>query len=1003
MKNDKPSKNELKYPTMKIDRLVELAKPHFESDEEPLSAVEGFFATKTASGGGKRTGIIVATNRRMIFYAKKMGGFDFEAFSYRDLSSITSKKTWMGHHVSFFVSGNECRMKWIQAGDVQELVDLVRERITDAGPGTASEPNRIADSAYPHRVRGPASTLPTKTMESASIETAILRAANASGGVITPAAIAVDGEYTLDECKECLDRLVSKGHAELRVRDTGAIAYAFPDLMATSTLKRVAAADPLSSASPTPAKAVATAPHPSAPPTNEKAASESPPSKSPVAEKAAAVETPPRVQPEPRRTRPMRRRPTRATSKPRWIPAGESVIVAGREIGGMVYVGRGPLVGGEPANAFIDPSKPVAKRADDLHAEGMSYWPNYSSIHPRSRATYLTWLAGDRSDPAYNVGYVFLYFYGLERRFFVDASSREERAAIITEVERLRDAYGSNGSVRNYLGSFLQAARVVIAAGADWDPEFERAGYELPIAVRLAIGSMLQDAKPVPAEWMLSWLMTHPERRLRTPAVRAFPEFKTLFEIRFRERFPSGLKVTKPRRVLSLNYRAASTNFDVDITPRFGESKIPDIANLSRPLDRVAQIADAVTDELDKFSRYIGRNPDGRGTIEAHALLPEPLHALFPCPELDDLQAWVQDLMAQGGLVPVAELIERLEGARPERIGKRHLTGAADALARISIGMAPDPRFALRNPKLGEPVVLFPLPDGITHLEEVSDAYPPALLSLVMGTFVAYADGTVSELEKRHLTERFESSTVLGPSEKARLRANLNWMMTVPPDLGPIRRRLRDVGEELRHGLGRLALAVVGADSVVDPAEVIAIEKLYRILGLETEHVYRELHALATTSEPVTVFRPQTSDTEYAIPAQPEGSENRDSRTPIVLDQERVAAIMADTNHVSNVLHAVFSEDAAEADPAEGTDHTTDQDKRFAGLDARHRGLVEELMRQTSWTPPAFEKLAQQFRLLPAGALETINEWAFQRFGDGLIEEDGDFVVNPDVLSSFAA
>lgn len=625
----------------------------------------------------------------------------------------------------------------------------------------------------------------------------------------------------------------------------------------------------------------------------------------------------------------MRRRPTRATSKPRWIPAGESVIVAGREIGGMVYVGRGPLVGGEPANAFIDPSKPVAKRADDLHAEGMSYWPNYSSIHPRSRATYLTWLAGDRSDPAYNVGYVFLYFYGLERRFFADASSREERAAIITEVERLREAYGSNGSVRNYLGSFLQAARVVIAAGA--------------------------------------------ERRLRTPAVRAFPEFKTLFEIRFRERSPNGLKVTKPRRVLSLNYRAASTNFDVDITPRFGESKIPDIADLSRPLDRVAQIADAVTDELDKFSRYIGRNPDGRGTIEAHALLPEPLHALFPCPELDDLQAWVQDLMAQGGLVPVAELIERLEGARPERIGKRHLTGAADALARISIGMAPDPRFALRNPKLGEPVVLFPLPDGITHLEEVSDAYPPALLSLVMGTFVAYADGTVSELEKRHLTERFESSTVLGPSEKARLRANLNWMMTVPPDLGPIRRRLRDVGEELRHGLGRLALAVVGADSVVDPAEVIAIEKLYRILGLETEHVYRELHALATTSEPVTVFRPQTSDTEYAIAAQPEGSANRDNRTPIVLDQERVAAIMAD------------------------------QDKRFAGLDARHRGLVEELMRQTSWTPPAFEKLAQQFRLLPAGALETINEWAFQRFGDGLIEEDGDFVVNPDVLSSLAA
>ena len=179
--------------------------------------------------------------------------------------------------------------------------------------------------------------------------------------------------------------------------------------------------------------------------------------------------------------------------------------------------------------------------------------------------------------------------------------------------------------------------------------------------------------------------------------------------------------------------------------------------------------------------------------------------------------------------------MERLEGNPPERIGKRQLTGTADALARLSIGVAPDPRFALRSPKLGEPVVLFRLPDDVTRLEEVSADYAPALLSLVMGTFVAHADGTVSDLERRHLTERFESSKVLSFSEKARLRANLDWMMAVPPDLSVIRRRVTNVGEELRHALGRLALAVVGADGVVDPAEIKAIQKLYRILGIESD------------------------------------------------------------------------------------------------------------------------------------------------------------------------
>ena len=689
---------------------------------------------------------------------------------------------------------------------------------------------------------------------------------------------------------------------------------------------------------------------------------------------------------------------------PRWVPIGESATIAGWNIGGMVYVGSEPLAGlrQEPDNAFIDPSKPVAGRADDLQAIGMPYWPNYSSIHPRSRATYLAWLAGGRSDPDYNVSYVFLYFYGLERRFFVDHPNREERRAIIVEVERLLAVYGSNRSVHAYLQSFLQAARIVVADHREPVPEYERSGYELPISVRLAIGRMLQNGKPVPAVWMLSWLMTHPDRRLRTPSRRAFPEFRALFEIRFNERFPNGFRIVKPRSVLSYSYRAASSNFEKNLTNLAGE--IPGITRLSKPLDTAAQIAEEVTEELDGLSRYLGRNPDGRGSIEAHALLPEPLHALFPCPELDKLKAWAQKRMAQGGLVPVADLIERLEGTTPEKIGRRRLIGAADALARLSIGMAPDPRFALRSPKLGEPVVLFPLPDDITRLDYVSEDYAPALLSLVMGAFIAQADGTVSASEKRHLTGRFESSKVLSSSEKARLRANLDWMLAVPPDLGPISRRLKAVGEELRHVLGRLALAVVGADGVVNPAEVKAIDKLYRIMNIETEDIYRELHALAATPEPVTVFRPTGSDTEYAIPAQPEETAAPDERAPIELDQERVAAILADTTHVSNVLHAVFSDDPNDAqDDREEVETTAGQSERFAGLDAKHRVLVEELMRQPSWTSPAFEKLARQFGLMPSGALETINEWAFERFGIGLIEEDGDFEVNTDLLDGSGA
>lgn len=46
---------------------------------------------------------------------------------------------------------------------------------------------------------------------------------------------------------------------------------------------------------------------------------------------------------------------------------------------------------------------------------------------------------------------MFLYFYGLERRFFVDQSN-EDAKDIVQEVRRLQSLYPDNHSVRRYFG-----------------------------------------------------------------------------------------------------------------------------------------------------------------------------------------------------------------------------------------------------------------------------------------------------------------------------------------------------------------------------------------------------------------------------------------------------------------------------------------------------------------------------------------------------------------------
>lgn len=674
----------------------------------------------------------------------------------------------------------------------------------------------------------------------------------------------------------------------------------------------------------------------------------------------------------------------------RWIGPGGSATIAGRDIGGMVYLApeQRQSVHGQMSRPFIDPRLPVMKEGTDLAGQGMPYWPSYSGIGPQARATYLDWLASGRSDRRYSVGYVFLYFYGLERRFFVDRPGEDEKELLIAEVERLLGIYGDNRSIHGYLGTFVDTAQAALGYGAKSEPHIERAGYELPLSMRVTIGRMAREGSPIDADWLLRWYVAHPDYHLRTPATRAFPEFRELFGQLLDERFPEGLPVPVSRRNLRAQYRAASSEFVSDLEEYIGQ--VPDISRISRPLNVAKAIVDEATDSLDKYSRFLGRHPDGRGTIEAHALLPQRLWPLFPCSEVDDLRLWAEAIIDAGGFVPVVQVVEQLEGARPEKITKRRLTDAADALARLSVGMAPDPRFALRSPKYGEPVVLFRLPEGITVLEEVSSRYKSILVAIAVGSFIAHADDALGANEHGDLIAMIADAVDLSGTERARLRVNLDWMMAVPPDLALFRRHVKDLPVDLSRELGQFALAMAASDGVVSAKEVSALERLYQALGLETDGIYSAIHNLTSPDDPVTVLQSGEREQGFVIPPRP------DESSTVTLDAERIASVMANTERVSSILGEIFQENEGEPEE-EVAEATSSDDRGFAGLDARHSAFLGELLVQPHWEQDQYQTLARQFQLMPAGALETLNEWALDHFDDLLLEEEQGFSVNQDI------
>lgn len=702
-------------------------------------------------------------------------------------------------------------------------------------------------------------------------------------------------------------------------------------------------------------------------------------------------------------------RPRKVTVDPDsiWVPAGRSVTVAGNDIGGgLFYVGKGlPPVSGwravEPA--LIDPSLPVEPSLPDRDPTDLPYWPSYSDVSPACRGAYLHWLASGRQLQGANIGYVFLFFYGLERRLLADAqhseSARHEREAILLEIERLLQIYSHHRSFLGYAGALLGGMRAAYTTRRLYElaPPAERTGNELPDTLRVGVAQLALDGKPIPVDWAWAWLTCHPDVSLRTPATRCAGLFRQLFEVRYRQRFGPGLTITPNKTKLTINYRPASASFGETVCLPVGD--LPDVTALSGPLQKLRALADQCTDEMDAYSRWLGRNPDSDGTLAAAALLPRDLLAVSSSGALQRLRQWLEnnvDARTPGATIRGADLI-RFWREDTSKLAKADAVGLAQIIEKLGFGLEPDVRFGGPALDAETKAVVFRLTDEPPTAP--SPAYTAATLGLHLAAMVAAADDCVSAEEAEHFEQHLESALHTSTSERQRLRAHLAWLLATQPRLTGLKKRIEALSDAQRRSLTRLLVAIAGADGRFDPEEITTLTKIYKLLGFSAAEVYSDVHGQSTSgpaTEPITIRPAEARAGGFAIPQRP----SREPVTgPVELDVDRIQAKLAETAAVSALLADVFTEDGhapvpEPPKPAQGL--------RIGGLDETHSRLARELSARAKWSRSAIEALAATLGLMPDGALEKINDMAFEHCGEPLCEGEDPVEVNITVAQEFA-
>lgn len=696
-----------------------------------------------------------------------------------------------------------------------------------------------------------------------------------------------------------------------------------------------------------------------------------------------------------------------ASPEESWIPYGKTIQHAGYSIpGGLVYFGKElksiQRYGEEPS--LIDISLPVDKSNPDREGRYMGYWPSYSQIQPTSRAAFLEWLANGKKDPQAYIGYVFLYFYGLERRALADAkdseAARNEIPFIVTEVKRLLSIYGGNNSFHGYASKFLDVLQASQVSERLYNspPQIQSYSWEIPITLKIALGQMARDSVPLSPEWALTWAENDPNMPRRTPVQRCTKEFKELFKIRYVEKYGEGLKL-KPNKtkILSSWYHPASASFGGQFKIHVSDSvaELPDITEITGPSSKIIDIINACTGELESYSRYLGRNPDGKDSVEATSYLPQPLVKKLAGSEFQNMSSWLDGKITSDSPVsiPLSTVLQQLKSVNQESFGKKEATAIANILGKMKVGIEPDPRFGSFVPKPGQDVVLFRIGDNTPN--SPSTEYSAATIVLHLASAVAVADGSVDASEELHLKEHLEKWLHLFPDEKSRLKAHSQWLLTSFPGMNGIKKRIEVLKQDQRESLGRFLVGIAQADGYIDPTEMNILIKIYGMLGLDIQSLYSHAHAAAV--EPVTV---QTADfvrpQGHAIPTPP-----KKSTEGISLNVSSIEAKLEETVAVSAILNKIFTED--ESAPVQTmTSKTTSSEAAIAGLDLESFRFMKVLATKLIWEREELERLASDYSLMLDGTLDTINDASFDHFGGPFFEGNDPIEINADYAKELA-
>ena len=611
-------------------------------------------------------------------------------------------------------------------------------------------------------------------------------------------------------------------------------------------------------------------------------------------------------------------------------------------------------------------------------SEGLNYWPNYNQISKTQQGYFIKWLA-DGKPFIEELGYAYIYYYGLEYRALVEKQDQKEVLFevidLVNKFQRLRYGYDLIAYLALSIKKFsLDEMDKILVFFKNNEQEY---------MYNPAYNSIVKNLTPS-GQYQVKF---SPYQFLNNNEYNNLSDRKNELLSYYFDKILEGLDEEEiyTTKLQNYNYYMAMGYYRTT-NPISYEAIVPS-TKLKRSWNQARKI---IKDEIKQSVKKFDSSADPLTEIEKLAYLPSKLRNNIN---------YSNDKFNFGekSISNVGAIAENLGFKVQDKATLRQSTLIVDACEALGYEIEPNANIDQKPYKKDTPVYIYKskYPEKLSSIN-----YQIASLFTDIGYQIALEDKELLQVEIAYIENYIKKEFNLSPSERYRLQMRGELLIhtkeiNTNETVKKLIKMLDDTGKEI---IAKYIISVAIADGIVKDSELKILQKIFKQLDFSEDYLNLTLSELVNGAEEVVVIEKGTETKKKGskIPTNIETEE----KVELKLDTEKLEKIKINTSEIHNVLQEIFADEQTEVLKSEPIETVSLEDEDKIEMESGLQSIINIIIEKGNWTRNELLNIIQNKGVMLSSAIDEINEWSEEEYGDFLVEEDNDiYIVNEDVVN----